>query len=500
MELYYDDWNSFRPFTCGNYATDFKNIETGHSFPDNETISRNKLYDFNHKLFTGEYCQDKNLIAVVDGNYQEIPYRTLPLNYFELIVNKLDSLLFSNELTVKTGDIGRDNEVNKLIDRTRWTNTVREAVKLAQIYGDCVLKTGRHGASAVPPIFAYKVLDESDKKRIKGIVYREILYDKQEGPSGTIYTPEYIRILVSGVDKYGGYEFERVFEYTGSNRSGLLGKPVRFKYRDRWIPKSGRLYRTGLECNTSQWLAVNSEKDVVYGTSSFSNVRDIIFAIENRLSTENWVIDAHGKPLLVVGMGMMEPNNFTGGYIPRIINGKYLINMGEGSGFIEPKYIEWDGKLDASQKVREDLMSAFYELSELGKCFLSGEYTGNISEESLNNIIKSALDRGGREINSIWYDIRQSLYVLCCLNGININIEDINIEFHLGRTDDDKQVAEICGLLTTQGILSKQTVLNRYFGYNEDQALAELERIKIENAGGVGDNDTTGKVETVIRE
>lgn len=201
--------------------------------------------------------------------------------------------------------------------------------------------------------------------------------------------------------------------------------------------------------------------------------------------------------MLVVGMSQLKTDEITGDYYLSVINGKYMVQRG-GSD-IDPHYIEWDGKLDASRNVREDLMSQFYELSEMGKTFLSGEYTGNISEESLNNIIKSAIDRGNRELNDIYPQLIKSLYVLCRLNDIDVKIDDLTIEFNVGRADDDKVVAEVSGLLVEQGILSRRTILGRYFGLNDDQADAELERIKQEQTGGFG-NDSNGAVETVIRE
>ena len=493
MSYLYPDIDEYRTMTKGNYATDFSNLNDGYMFPPTEVRSRNKVYKHNMRLFTGEYAKNKQLVAQIDGIYQPINYKVLPLNYFELIVNKLDSLLFGNELTVKTGNIERDKVVNELIDKTAWVKSVRQAVKLCEIYGDSCLKTYKYGASAFSPLFAYKVVDESDKNNVKGYVLHEIIYDKEHGPYENNYTPAYIRILIS----CAGYDFERVYRYFGTNAYGRLGEPVKFKYKNRWIPKSGKYYWSGIDKPTVQWLSVNTEKDGVYGTSSFQSIKQLVFAIENRLSTENWVIDAHGKPYLVVGMQSLKTDERTGNYYLSVINGKYMVNNGNE---VDPHYVEWDGKLDASKTVRDDLMSSFYELSEMGKTFLSGEYTGNVSEESLNNIIKSAIDRGNREVNDFWYSIRDSLYVLCKLNNIDIDIEDINIQFNVGRTDDDKQVAEIAGLLTSQGILSKETTLSRYFGYNEEQARAELVRIKNENAGGVGENDGKGKVETVIRE
>lgn len=78
-----------------------------------------------------------------------------------------------------------------------------------------------------------------------------------------VYKPTHIRLLIS----CDGFDFERVFEYFGDENSGRLGRPVRFKYKDRWIPRKGRYYKTDLDVSTVQWLSVNIENDGVYGTS-----------------------------------------------------------------------------------------------------------------------------------------------------------------------------------------------------------------------------------------
>lgn len=465
--------------TKGNYDTDLSNIREGVVFPSREVRRRNKQYKWNMKLFNGEYAKNKQLVALVDGSYQHIDYKILPLNYFELVVNKLYGLLCGKEITVTTGDIHRDKEINRLIERTSWMSSVHRAIKYVEIYGDVILKTGRFGVSVCSPRFGYKVVDISDKDKVKAYVLREVLYTRQDN----VYKPTHIRIIIA----CKGFEFERVYEYNGSNDYGTLGKPVRYKYKDRWIPRKGRYYYTDVEdCETVQWLSVNKEKDGVYGSASFDNIKELVFALEARISTENWVIDAHGKPILLVGMSSIKTNETTGEYELSIINGKYMIDRGGTEA--KPQYLTWDGKLSESKQVREDLKEAFYELSELGRTFLSGEYSGQVSEETIANIIKSAIDRANREVNDIWYEIRKSLYVLCQLNNIDVALEDINIDFNVGRVDDVKVIADICKVFIDLNMFSRQTLLNKYFGYTEDAALAEFERIKSEH-GGLG-NDT----------
>lgn len=471
-----------RKSSKGNYDTDLSNIKEGSKFPSAEVRGRNKVYRFNMKLFNGEYAYNRNLVAMIDDVPTEIPYKVLPINKFELVVNKLDSLMFGNELTIQTGDVYRDKLVQALVEKTGWAKSIRKGVKLAEIYGDAVLKTGRFGVSAFSPLFAYKVVDESNKENVKAYVLHELIYENiDESLSCSIYKPTHIRILIA----CKGYEYERVFEYKGSNKVGKLGKAVRYKYKDRFISKKGNYYWTGInDCETVQWLSVNPEKDEVYGTSAFDSLKEIVFAIENRLSTENWVVDNHGKPLMLLGLSNVTPNEKTGTYTASVINGKYMLSKGPSE---KPEYLTWDGKLDNSKEIREELMNQFYELSEMGKTFLSGTYTGNVSEESLNNMIKSAIDRGNRDLNDLWYDIRKSLYVLCKLNNIDVKIEDININFNIGRVDDTKVVSEICKTLDEMKLFSKQTLLSKFFGYSEEDALAEFERIQNEEFKDIGE-------------
>ena len=473
-----------RKYSKGNYDTDFSNIREGCVFPSKEVFDRNKVYRFNQKLFSGEYAFNKKLIARIDDVEQELDYQTIPINKFELIVNKLDGLLFGNELTIQTGDVHRDKEVQRLVEKTHWVRDIRRGVKLCLINGDSVLKTGRFGVSPFSPLFAYKVVDESNKDNVKGYVLHELLYTRNEISTGRYtYKANYIRILIS----CKGYDYERVYEYKGGNKRGTIGRPVKYKYKDRWISKKGNYYWTGIDdAETVQWLSINTEKDGVYGSSAFDNIKDIVFAIENRISTENWVVDNHGKPILLVGMTSVTPNEKTGTYSPSIIEGKYMIQKGQGE---KPEYLTWDGKLENSKQIRDDLEQSFYELTEMGKTFLTGEYKGNISEESLNNLIKSAIDRGNRHLNDIWYDIRKSLYILCKLNGIQVGIEDININFNVGRVDDTKTISEICKTLSDMKLFSKQTLLNKFFGYTEEDALAEFERIQSEESINTGGNE-----------
>ena len=472
----------YRMATRGNAETDFSMIAEGQQFPTNGIKARNACWKYYTRLYNGTYANNKKLIAKINSIDTEIPYSVIPVNMFKLTVSKLDSLFFSNEVSIKTGDIKRDERINRLVERTDFIKSLRKAFKIAEIEGDGCIKVYKDGASAFNPIHAFKVVDESDTTNTRAIVLYEYLTTDVGFNQKRI---THIRFEVHQPNSI----FEQVFEYLGDR----VGKPVRYWYNGRWIPRSGREYTTGLDMLLVQWLSLNEEADGIYGQSSFLDFKDIIFALESRLSSELWVEDNHEKPFLVLGAEMFLANEETGRYELKQINGKYLISHGNESA--KPEYLTWDGKLENSQQIREDFMSYFYELSELGKTFLSGEYTGNISEETLMNTIKSAIDRGNRDLMDFYTPARDALYCLCKLNGISLTKEDIVIDFNIGRSDDDRVVAEIIKTLHEAGVFSMGTLRARYFGYNEKQSLEEDLKISQEGQPDNSNNDNNNKVD-----
>ena len=449
--------------------TDLSFIKVGKQLPPANILKRNRAYNFNMKLFTGDYAKDKYLMIYSGGKWLRTEYKILPLHYFSLLINKLDSLIFNKEVTVTCGDAKKDEEIKNLLDRTDALKQIRKAFRKCEIFGDVVLKVGKNGINVINPNHCLKVVDEHDIEKVKYSVIYELLYETNNETK----IPKYVKINIYGDDIC----FEQVFEYSGSYLYGTLGKPVRYRYKDRWIPRAGRSYKNPLGLSPVQWFDVNNDEKVVYGESAFKTIKDIVFLLEERISTENYVISDNSHPYLAVSSSALRNDETTGKSYLAAIDGN-IIKMRDGEQV--PQYINFDGKLDNSRNIREDLESYFYEISEMSKAFLSGEYSGQISEESLNQIIKSAIDRGNRELNNIWEEARNAIYLLCKMNGINISLSDLNIIFNIGRADDNMKNAEISEKLINTGLMSRETVLQKFWSYGQDDATEEIKKAHLE--------------------
>ena len=469
--------DEYRKISRRQYLTDFSFLNGGEQFPTAEMVGRASVYKFRMKEYSGEYAFNKRLIGRVDGVEQPLPYKVISTNYFRLMTSKMCDLVFNNDISVKTGDAETDRIVARLIDETNYVNSIRKAFKLSVTMGDVYLKVHKNGVSVVSPDRAVLVVDKSNIEDIKAVVLFETIERNNMN---------YIRFEIH----MRGKIYELVKQYNNAS----VGEAVTFTYKGRTIEKTGNWYDTGIQdCMLVQKCSINTEEDGLYGTSIYQDIQSIVFALEQRISVESHLLDTGLNPFLVVGMDMVETYEDNDGNEHKrlkIIDGNFLISY-DGDSSVKP--VELTYNLDNSNEFIGILKEQLYELSEMGKTFLSGEYTGNISEESLNNIIKSAIDKGNRLITEVYASFRDALYCLCRLNGIEVRKSDINIVFNIGRTDDDMKIAEISEKLISNGILSKKTVRERYFGFNAEQSEVEDELIRKESEPNVQHYDNIDK-------
>ena len=461
----------YRINSRGQYINNFEFLNASETFPNKEILGRNSVYRYRHKQYTGIYNYGKRLHVKINGVEKEIPYKVISINYFKLITDKMTDLIFNNEINVKTGDIERDKQIYKLCDRLGVFDSFRKAFKLSTIYGDVGLKAHKGGVSVFSPLHVFKVVDKDDVNNTKAFALYQFLTTKDNDKE----TIGYIRFEIHFKSKI----YEVVKQYSGNILSGSIGYPVEYRYKGRVIPKDGLWYDTGIDdCELVQMACINQEADGVYGESVYTSIQDIVYALEQRVSVNQHLLDDSMMPFIIIGANSVVTEIDDEGNEElrvKLLDGKYLVDY-DGSGSVKP--IELGYNLTNSENMISMMQGILYELSEMGKTYLSGEYGGNISEETLNNTIKSAIDKGNRLITELYTIFKKILYCLCRLNSIKVNMEDITIVFNVGRTDDDMKIAEICEKSINSGMVSKRYLREKYLGFSVEQS--DEEELQIE--------------------
>jgi hypothetical protein len=454
--------------------TDLSFIKSGETFPPLSELNRIHRYTINSNRFDGSYANNRYLeLRDNQGVIKRLPWRVLKVNKFKLYTNKMDNLIFQGDPIIMTGNKERDIVVNNLVEKTRWLRSIRKAVRTMEKLGDGAIKTFVNGCSAFNPKFGIKVVRGMDAEDVIAYVLYEYIYDKDSEESNKV---SYIRFEIH----FKGSVQEIVYELRGST----LGASVDFYYQGRKIKKGGNIYQTGVDEFLVQWLSIDVSEESVYGSSPYEDFADLVYELERRQTLEIKVIDAHSEPIVVVGTGYLCGNEETGEYEAPILGS--IIEVPQNG--VEPKYITWDGKIEASEQVLDRISNQIYEVTEFGKIFMTGEYKGNISDESINSLIRSAIDRANRHVWEIYYEVVKSLYVLCRLNGIEVDINDISIVFQIGQTDDREKVANVINSRVAAGTMSRVRALQEFDEMTEQQAQQEIANIfeekRKERAGG----------------
>lgn len=476
-----DITKEFRERSRGNYYNDFSFLKDGSLFPNLEILDRNAVYRMRYKQLLGEDIKNLNFIFSVAGENYEIPIEPIGENFFALTTNKILDLIFNNEWMVKTGNLKTDKQLERLIERTGAKSNIRNGIGYNTTYGDCGFKVHRNGISEILPVYVFKIVDRSDFNKVLGTCLVDVIKDKDKQTGMSTITHVRFELHLDGWIYDIVYKAEPAYPQIKLVHS--VDYEFTYGYNKRLIPKGGKWYQTGVDdCSLLQIASINKNKDGAYGCSLYVDIQDNVYGLEQRLTIANSTLNNLTQPIMCVGASTLETDEATGERRLKTINGKYLVFNDLANAPI-PKAFEQDFKLGNSEKMVAIFLDLIYIMSELGKPFICGEYKGgNISTESMNNLIKPAIDKSNRILTEIYYVIRDCIYCLAKLNDINIKKEDLSILFNIGRTDDDTKICDIVTrLVPNKQIISAKYVLEKYFGMDSDQAEEMFKQIEIEN-------------------
>lgn len=99
-----------------------------------------------------------------------------------------------------------------------------------------------------------------------------------------------------------------------------------------------------------------------YGISDYNDIVGLFYAIDNRTSRIDNILDKHGDPILAVPPGVLNEN----GEVKKEAFGLIEVDFGESKGSM-PQYIVWDAKLESAFKQIDYLMEFLYMISETSK-------------------------------------------------------------------------------------------------------------------------------------
>ena len=483
MQIPFNEYDEYRRSTRGKYYTDFSFLNGNCPFPNLDSLHRDRMSKVRLMQYSGDYQDLISLIFRVGDTEHSIPLAPIRIPIYKLATNKTVDLIFQTPPIIRTGDSSKDKELNKIIERYGVLKAFKDACAYSHIFGYCGLRVNKFGVNAVLPIYIDKIVSPHDNTLDRGVFISEPLKDR----TGKL---RWLRVEVH----INGWIFEKVFECEYAFPGYKLGRSIEYRYNNRFsrvIPAGGKWYKTGVEDDTLLHMCTyNDIEDKVYGQSDYTAYEDEVIVNEQRLTVVNSILNGLKDPYLLIGASMTVPvkdkknevelktvRDETGSKKFIVVNDK-----SEGSTFI-PQTLQHEYKLDNNMQMLDYVEHLLYMTTEMSKPFLLGEFNGSaISTESLKSLIKPAMDKAGRLEDSLYYAMRNCIYDLGRLNGIDLIKDDITIKFNIGTTLDFKSAVDVLQKATTgKQVLSDEYLLEALFDIDADQAQVMREQLNREN-------------------
>lgn len=323
-----------------------------NTFPYPGDVDRMTSYEHYEKLFLGDHFTAFNMkINDEQWNKAYAKLRYVAVNFAGLVTKVVADMLFSEPVTIKVPE-GDQDFVDGLWKENNMDVQCYESALANSYYGDALFKL-RVGPRYDNPKEQSTVIIED----VSPCIYYPELDDfnvraepKTQELAWT-FKKDNVDYLRKEIHYVGRIE-NKVYEMKGQdivaeadiNILGIPGlKPVEQTKIDR-----------SLLVHTPNWKTGNR----YFGLSDYHDLENLFYAINNRMSSVDNILDKHSDPILMVPPGVLDEK----GHVRKKALG--VIEMGENESG-KPEYIVWDASLENAFKEIEKLVEFMYLVGEV---------------------------------------------------------------------------------------------------------------------------------------
>lgn len=447
------------------------------SFPYSNSVSRLNNYEYYERLFMGEHFSAFNIKVGEDQfNKAFAQLRYVMINFAGLISKICADMLFSEPITVKAPD-GDQDFVDGLWENNSMDVQCYEAALSNSYFGDALFKLrigprrkNKESEVIIEDITPKIYFPAIDQFNVRAIPDQE----------------ELAWVFRSGNDQYLRKEI---------HSPGLIQNKV-FLMKDGKIEKEaglGVLAIPGLEqeeklkidddllIHTPNWKTGSR----YFGISDYVDMESIFFAINNRMTKTDNILDKHGDPILTVPPGILDEK----GQVKKKALG--VIEIGEGETG-KPEYVVWDAKLDSAFKQIEKLVDFMYLTSEISPDILGLGEGKSDSGRALKFKLMRTIAKVARK--KLYFDrsIKQAIFLAQKLaaaynipvNGKKLQGEPVmpEIEWQDGLPIDNSELIDTETKALDAGLTTAKAAMMRVYGIDEVAAEKMMKEKKDEMA------------------
>lgn len=464
-------------------------FDEGRSFPPASEKSRIQRYKENAALFDGDHfdnsvvrhrdggCPEIGGIAIysecarrisrVIGNFENVISFPVLLNYQRLMTIKLADLVCGEHPSITGASAEENKKLREAADRTDVYSKLYSAVIDISRYGDAVQRVyldydHKYNVTYWNPCEWFPVVSQDGTNTI---LYHCLCWLENLEPNER-KTPIYrLHVQIHGTrPQEVGYYVHRVYKM--HSQTSTIGKMIKEEK-----------VKTGLSVCAVRHLRSFSVTNSIYGYDDYMPIDSILSEIMARIGQISVILDKHADPNITGPVSMLSRNEETGEYYLK--TGKfYAVSPGEE----QPKYMTWEGQLDAAFKQLELLINQLYLLSEMGAALLGDTFGSSqaISGTAMRFKMTSPLAKARRVSNSLVLPVRE---LMAQLTGGEVSFDNISVTWLDGLPDDPREQVEIAKLATgANQMMPLEIAIMEYFGKSQEEAARWVELIDKETA------------------
>lgn len=338
-------------------------------FPKKADRDRLDQYTHYDRLYKGNHFDAFSWKGEREFSERYNRLRYVVANFFGLMSRTMADMLFGEKITFDFEDDVNQEFVSKLVDDNELITQLYESSLANSRRGDSLFKV-RIGQRN-PAIVGSK--DEIIVEEVTPSIYYPVL-DK----AATRYTPQQDVIAMTFTANgrtylhkeihTPGYIFNEVYGYDPDSYKIISTEsPESFGYKPVEETKIKR----------SMVFHIPNVRDGsgYFGTSDYEDLEGLQFALNNRITKTDNILDQHSDPILAVPPGVIDEN----GQINKKALGLFEVDN-ENPGFNKPEYIVWNANLESAFKQIDKLVEMLFMFSEVSAAGTPADNAGGQAE------------------------------------------------------------------------------------------------------------------------
>lgn len=451
------------------------------AFPQPADRPRLDAYAHNGKLFDGEHFDAFSIKAEKQFTVRYAKLRYVVVNFAGLLSKVPADMLFQDPLKIDVDKKENQEWLDGFAEQNQLQVQLYESALDNSAKGDAVFKLRigvRNTADATakstvileqqdPAIY----FPEFDGKNALNTPYRDVLAVTFQENDKTylhkeIHTP--------------GYIMHEVYRYDPKSQKIISRENApAFGYPDREETKIKR---------SLVFHIPNFRKGGFFGRSDYYDLESLMFALNNRMTKTDNILDKHSDPILAVPTGVLDEN----GKVKREALGLFEVDN-ENPGFNKPEYITWNANLEAAEKQIEQLVEFLFMTSEISPATMGMDKDSGAAESGRALKFKLLRTLAKMKRKRMYYDqaikdILETAQELAAAWSIDINgtkitsAERPKIEWPEGIPSDSKEIVDEEVARVDAGLSSRADSIARIDGITPAEAAKKVQEIDKEAA------------------